>query len=475
MKTFSQQKTEIILFAFLLCVYLVSGFDVTITNDSFSNIEQIAMMDLLHRSSHFGFHFIAISSHVFFKLIGISDPISSTQFVLSLVSVLGSIALYRIVLAWRNDATLALVSTLIYALNTNVWRFSIQNEYHILIPALCLIAIAFWLHKKYFIGSMVFGLAMLTSPFAVFSLPLFFIEKPNLNIKIIIKAFLGFIIVVGFVSVFTYEETISGEWSYDIVYSYYKDTLSITNPVRILSILIYGYLRAFHLLLIPLLILLIKFKKTESRILILLLISFIIHLPAAIPENRYGAYQMTLYPLVSIACGIVLVNFYDKKRFLIAFLCIAFISFSTYIVLEERAFHRSLARHYNQMQNDPNLADGSYVFMYKAIKPFNVKYAKRLEGISVYSSYHEKMTGALRNYKLPNYKDLLKGDTPVYLIESSVSKPDDYLKSIFSNFTKNQGAKFKGIGIQKIKGICPDARFEEIKGYPLTLYQVSCN
>lgn len=475
MKRINELKTEITLSVFLLFIYLLTGFDVTISNDSLSNIEQIAQMDLLHRSSHFGFHFVTILSHAFFKLLGIGSPIFATQFILSLISVAGSIALYRIILKWRNDKTLALISTLVYALNTNIWRFSIQNEYHVLIPALSLIAMAFWFHKKYFVGSMFFGLAMLTSPFAIFSLPLFFIQNPKLNAKVIIQAAIGFILVVGCVSIFTYKETLSGEWSYDIVYSYYKNTISITNPVRIVSILIYGYFRAFHLLLIVLLIFLIKYRKSETRIIILLIIGLIIHLPAAIPENRYGAYQMTLYPLISIACGIVLVKLYETKKAVFITLSVLFIGMSSFVVLEERAFQRSLANHYTMMQNDLNLEDGSYVFMYKAIKPFNVKYAPRLEGISVYSGYQEKMVEGLRNFELPNYQEIIKGDTPIYLIESSVSKPDDYLKNVFSKFTKSQGAKLKGLGIQKIKDLCPTARFEEIEGYPLTLYRVYCD
>jgi hypothetical protein len=468
-------KYQLLLVASLLFIYLLSGFGVTITNDSLTNIEQISMMDMWHRSSHFGFHFLSILSYTLFRWIGLDDPIFSTQFLLSAVSVAGGLALFRIVLLWKNDLHLALITAFIYTLNSNIWRFSVQNEYHVLIPALSLIGIALWLHGKQFIGSMFLGLAILTSPFAIFSLPLIFIKELRLNVKTILLSIIGFSLVVGTISIFTFKETIQGDWSYDLVFQYYKQTLSLTNFVRVFSIWVYGYLRAFHLLLPLILIFLIFYRKTEKRLWYILLISLIIHLPAAIPENRYGAYQMTLYPVIAMATGLVMSRLLAYNKTYFALLFSGFIGLNFFVVIQERGFHRDLRNLYTQMQNDSSIDDGALVFMYKATKPFNAKYASRLNGVSVYSDYQENLTDNLQNYELPDYNKLIHSRQPIYLIESGVSLPDDYIKNIFAKYTAKQGAKSKGIGMKKIKEICPNAIFNHIDGYSITIYKVSCN
>ncbi|MEX1189807.1 MAG: hypothetical protein WED33_11160 [Bacteroidia bacterium] len=475
MEKFKDINPAILLVLVFLPVYLLSGFGVTISNDSLTNIEQITAMNLLDRSSHFGFHFLAILSFAFFKLIGISNAVISTQFMLSLISVAGIVALYRIVMIWKSNSNLALIIAIIYGINSNIWRFSVQNEYHVLIPALSLIGIAFWLHGKQFIGAMVLGLAILTSPFAIFSLPLIFIKEVKLNPGVILKSMAGFILVVGAVSLFTYKETIEGNWSYSLVYNYYAKTLSLTNPLRVLSIWVYGYLRAFHVFLPLLVVFLFTCRTSEKRLWYILIATFIIHLPAAIPENRYGAYQMTLYPILAMACGLVIYRVYQYNRLYFALLLGFFVGLNSFIVLQERGYHRSLSEMYSQMQDDSAIEDDALVFMYKATKPFNVLYANRLQGVSVYSGYQEDLTDNLANYELPDYKALIYSGKPVYLIESGVSLPDDYVKELFSKFTAKQGAKAKGIGIKKIKEICPSATFQQIEGYSITLYKVSCD
>ncbi len=469
------RKYQILLSVGLLLVYLLSGFGVTISNDALTNIEQISKMDLWHRSSHFGFHFLGILSFSLFKLIGINDAITSTQFMLSLVSVAGIIALFRIVLLWRKDLNLALIVSIIYGLSSNIWRFSVQNEYHVLVPAISLVAINLWLHGKQLLGSMFLGLAIPTSPFAIFSLPLVLIQKNKLNRRVILKTIAGLVLVVGFVGLFTYKETLQGEWSYDFVLQYYVDTLKITNPIRVLSIWFYGYLRAFHIFIFLIIIFLVKYRKSEKRLLFICVLGLIFHFPLAIPETRYGAYQMTFYPLIAIVCGLVSQKLYQLNRSYFIILAGLFILFSSFIVLEERGFHRSLRDSYVQMQNDLSIADSSIVFMYKATRPLSIKYAPRLEGVSVYSGYQENLLNSLTDHELPNYDELIRSNKQVYLIESGVSHPDDYLKQLFSSFTKNQGAKLKDVGVKMIKEICPNALFEELQGYSTTLYRVNCD
>lgn len=467
-------KYQVLIVVGLMLIYLISGFNVTITNDSLTNIEQVAAMDILHRSSHFGFHFLSVLFYGAFKLFGLNDPELSTQFMLSLFSVAGSLALFRIVLSWRRNLNLAFIIVLIYSLNSNIWRFSVQSEYHVLVPSLSLIGISLWLHGKHFTGALFGGLAVLTSPFAILSAPLIFIRKTNLSWKIILKSIAGFILVIGCVSLFTYKETLQGEWSYNLVYQYYQKTVAITNFKRVFSIYLYGYARAFLVILPLIIIFIIRFRKSEKRLVLILLATLFIHLPAAIPENRYGAYQMTAYPIIAIVAGLVLFDLYQSGKWKTTAITCGFVLLNIFIVTQERAFHRGLRNMYLQMQNDTRIEDSAFVFMYKATKPFNKKYAPRLQGVSVYSEYQENLTENLENYSLPDYEEIIKSGQPVYLIESGVSLPDDYLKTALAGFVKNQGAKTKGVGMKKIKSLCPGARFVEVKGYSITLYKVHC-
>ncbi|MEZ5173515.1 MAG: hypothetical protein R2850_08405 [Bacteroidia bacterium] len=467
-------KYQILLVVSLLLIYLISGFNVTITNDSLTNIEQVAAMDILHRSSHFGFHFLSVLFHAVFKLFGITDPVQSTQFMLSTFSVAGTLALFRIVLNWKNNLNLALVIAIIYGLNSNIWRFSVQCEYHVLVPSLSLIGISLWLNGKQFTGAIFGGLAVLTSPFAILSTPLIFIREIKFNRNIIIKSIAGFVLIIGSVSLFTYKETLQGEWSYNLVYQYYQKTLAITNFKRVFSIYLYGYARSFLILLPLVLYFVIKYRKSEKRLFLILLATLFIHIPVAIPENRYGAYQMTAYPILAIAAGFVLYNLYQNNKWKSTLIAGGFVLLNIFIVIQERSFHRGLRNMYLQMQNDSQIEENAYVFMYKATKPFNNKYASRLKGVSVYSEYQENLTENLENYNLPDYEEIIKSGLPVYLIESGVSLPDDYVKTALSGFVSKQGAKTKGVGMKKIKSICPGVRFEEVKGYSSRLFKVYC-
>jgi len=469
-------KYQLFLILSFLSLYIGTGYGVTITNDSLTNIEQVEMLDLWHRSSHFGFHFLSILSYLFFQSFGLDSPVFSTQFMLSCISIVGVVALFRIVLLWKNNLDLAFVVALIYGLNSNIWRFSVQNEYHVLVPALSMAAIALWLHGKHLFGAAVFGLATLTSPFAIFSLPLVFIKPLKINRSIIFNSIAGFLLVFGAVSLFTYKETLQGEWSYDLVFQYYKKTISLTNFTRVFSIYLYGFFRAYHIVLLLLIIFLIRYRKTEKRLVLLLLVGFLLHLPAAIPENRYGAYQMTLYPLIAICSGFVLHQMFIKKKVYFTLFIAVYIATNTFVVLQERAYHQNLSELYTSLQNDLSIQDSSYVFMYKATKPFNEKYAPRLKGISVYSNYLENLADNLQNYELPDYKSLLNSGAPVYLIESGVSMPDDMIKSLFSKYTDKQGAKSKGTGIKKIKEICESASFDKMQEFEsIVVYKVRCN
>ena len=51
--------------------------------------------------------------------------------------------------------------------------------------------------------------------------------------------------------------------------------------------------------------------------------------------------------------------------------------------------------------------------------------------------------------------------------------PDDNLKLLFNNFTKNQGAKVKGFALEKILAENPSFQPERLKEYPLDVYRLT--
>ena len=113
-----------------------------------TNIQQIQNYDILSRSSHFMFHFLGVGFYLVFSgLFGLS-AIVTTELMLSLVSVLGAISLFYIVLIEFNDKKLALLSVIIYSFSSGVWRLSVQSEYLILVPSFALLSLFFYLKNR---------------------------------------------------------------------------------------------------------------------------------------------------------------------------------------------------------------------------------------------------------------------------------------------------------------------------------------
>ena len=284
---------------------------------------------------------------------------------------------------------------------------------------------------------------------------------------------LGFSMIYGFVSYFTFEETLTGEWSYNLVYTYYAKAIESMMPTRIFSIWAYGYMRSFHVLMPFFLMAMWKTWRQNRMLFLVTSLGVIIHLPAAIPEIRYGAYQMTFYPFIAsiVAVHIVYLNRRSRTMAFAAF--ILYSMFNAYIVLEERMFKRQLAETYTALQNDASIPDSSTVLMYQATKPLNTVYATRLNGVAIYSAYQEKLTDNLERYELPDYAKISENNRIVYLIESGTSMPDDKLKLLISNFVKNQGAKLKGFGMEKAKEMYSTATFELLPGYSIPVYKLT--
>jgi len=458
---------------FLLLLYVMTAFNVTISNDSVTNVEQIASQDIMHRSSHFGFIFLGVMFYKIFALFGIHDAVISTQFMLSFFSVLGSLALFFLALKRSGNEKIALVSVVIYALSSNIWRFSIQNEYHVLIPALGLLAIALWEFGFWILGGLFFTLSFVTSPFVIFMIPFAIPSFSGKGKRPVIYSAAGFVFLYSLIAFFTIKETLYGDWSYKLIFDYHIKSLLTLKPLRVFAIWLYGYLRSFHFL-FPFLILsfIYAFRK-DRRIFYLLVASVIAHIPPAIPELRYGAYQMTFYPFLAFQAASMAFSYSGRMKVLF-FTCMGlFLCMNLYIVNEERNFQHQLADTYRRLQHDNAIADSSTVLMYQATKPFNVIYAPRLNAVSIFTGYQEKQTDNLENYDLPDYQKIGNSSQVLYMLESGTSMPDDRLKLLVSGFVKSQGAKLKGFGLEKVKDLYPNAKIEAMKGYELPVYRVT--
>jgi hypothetical protein len=460
------------LFASLLLIYQLTAFNVTVSNDSCTNIEQIGAGDIFRRSAHFGFNFLGVLFFKLLSIIGIGSPVFSTQFMLAFFSAAGSVALYFIAFKRFNKTGAALLTVVIYAFSGNVWRFSLQSEYLVLVPSLTLIAIACWLYDKGVLAGISFALALLTSPFALFGLPLVLAFPNKKPLKKIASTAAGFVVIYGFVSFFTFEETLQGEWSYNLVFTYYQKSILSIKPLRVAAIWAYGYLRSFHILIPLLLWSLWRSFGTNRSWFFITVLGVLVHLPAAIPEIRYGAYQMTFYPILALHIAGLYAESTSKTIQWLNWAVLLFVLVNIYIIFEERHFQHQLADTYEQMQSDKTIADSSTVLMYQATKPLNTIYAPRLNGVAIFSAYQEKLTENLERFELPDYARIGSQQQYVYLIESGTSMPDDRLKKIASTFVKNQGAKLKGFGLEKVKSMYPNSTLELLPEFALPVYRI---
>ena len=294
------KRKYLIIYSLLFIVYLLFGYGVTITNDSVSNIDQIVSLDLSSRSSHFTFHFLGIVFYLLFSKLLVLSVITAVEIMLAFVSSLGSISLFHIVLKKYGNYQQSLIAVLIYAFSSGIFRFSCQAEYLILVPSLGLISLAMYSSSKSLTAGFIFGLGILTSPFIFLLSPVYFLfsKFKDVTKRNNILFLVGMIIIYFGVNVFTYKQTLSGNWSYGQIFFGYIDLIKEINLVRQFAILIYGYFRSFNFLLLLLPFALYYSFKVERRLFWIFIISFFLHLPIAIPEARYGGYQMTMYPLI---------------------------------------------------------------------------------------------------------------------------------------------------------------------------------
>jgi hypothetical protein len=471
---FSDDSKVLFLFGFIFIIYIFSGFGVTVSNDSTTNIEQITNLNILSRSSHFTFHFFGVLFYIIFSNgLGLSS-IASVQLMLALFSITGTISLYYIVLNKFEDKEIAFISVIFYAFSSGIYRFSIQAEYLVLVPSFALISLALYVSNKYILSGITLALGLLTSPFILAFTPayLIFNTRETLITRKNFQFLAGFLSFYLLISYFTFNETLKGEWSYGMVFDYYKESLLKISYLRVAAIWVYGYLRSF-IVVIPFIIVgLLKCFFSERRFFYLILFIGFIHLPLAIPDARYGAYQFTMYPLVSILAAWSIHSVFLRNKTGAVFIIVLFMAVNFYIVLTERSFNRDLRDTYIRMQQDPAIAAGSILFLYQAAKPIQTLYAPKLNPVNIMTGYQEYMAESLPGFKKADVSEIISKNENLYLLESGTSMPDDKFKLLFSGFIKGQGVKVKGFGKEKLIPFLSGADFILMKSYPIDLYKI---
>ena len=290
--------------------------ELLITNDSVTNVDQIVSLNIWSRSSHFSFHLFGVIFYLFFsKLLGLS-AVTSIEIMLAVFSAAAAVALYQIVLKKFNNVNQAIITVIIYSIASGIFRFSSQVEYIVLVPSLGIISLYFYSKGQYLIAGIIFGFGLLTSVLIVLFAPMFllFTSFKELFKKQNIIFALFSIAIFLLVNIFTYRETVSGTWSYGGEVDYYKKILSEINYLRPASIFVYGYLRSFNIIIIFLPFILFYLFRSNKELFYLLIITILIHMPLAIPEARYGGYQMTAYPILAISAGYFFNNLLTKKK-----------------------------------------------------------------------------------------------------------------------------------------------------------------
>jgi hypothetical protein len=464
-------NTPLIIFIILTILYTLSGHGVTISNDSVTNVDQIADLDLWSRSSHFSFHFFGIIFYLIFSsLIGLS-AVTSIEVMLALFGAAGSVSLYLISIKKYNNINQAVITVVTYSLASGIFRFALQVEYLILVPSLGLISLYFYTRGQNLIAGIVFGFGILTSPFVVLISPMFLLFN---SFKDILKKhniiFAVSTVALYFtVNIFTYEETISGHWSYGGIFNLYKELYSQINVPRTAAIYIYGYLRSFNIILLVLPFILYYVYISYRELFYLLLLIILIHLPTAIPEARYGGYQMTVYPVLSIAIGLYFSNLLVKRKHLVIILTAFFVIANLYIVYTERSFFRDLKETYVQLNN--NLDPKSVLIVYQASKPIKEIYAPDLQVVDLLTDYQNEQAKIIPGFVPTDLNYVVNNNDTLYLLESGVSMPDDHLKLAVEEFTKRQGAKVKGFALDKVLEKDSTLQYEKLENYPLDVYR----
>ncbi len=179
---------------------------------------------------------------------------------------------------------------------------------------------------------------------------------------------------------------------------------------------------------------------------------------------------MTAYPVIAIAIGLYFSNILVKRKYLIVSLTAFFIITNLYIVYTERSFFRELKETYVQLSD--NLEDNSVLIVYQASKPIKNVYAPNLQVIDLLTDYQNEKAKIIPGFVSTDLSYVINNNDTLYLLESGVSIPDDYLKLLVAQFTKSQGAKVKGFALDKVLATDSSLQVFKLEEYQLDVYKL---
>jgi len=124
------------------------------------------------------------------------------------------------------------------------------------------------------------------------------------------------------------------------------------------------------------------------------------------------------------------------------------------------------------LQSDTNIKNDAIVFTYKAGKPIRKIYAPKINPVILLTDYQNYLLEGMPGIVNKDFKTLIEKTSEFYIIESGNLMPDDDIKSFFSGFVEEQGAKSKGFGLKKIQTYTLDRNIIKLQEYPLDVYKI---
>ena len=467
-------RKEYFIFLFIVLLYVCTRFTVLPSGDSVVNITQIENYDIYSRSTHFTFHLLGVGFysvlHFFFGFSGVI----CTEIMLITVSVIGALLFYNVLKEIFPDRNIPVITVLVYSFSSGIWRFSVQSEYVVIVPSVALISFYFFQKNKYLISGLFLGFGFLASPFVLLMSPfyLYFLKKDDKNVRKIVGLIAGFMIVSLLVNIFTYEETVKGNWSYNMIIPYYFKFL---RPARMIMMLLYGYIRSFHIIIPFILLGLFLLFKINRKLFWITIIIFIFHLPVTANEARQGAYQFGVYPFFAIAAGIGIFKLFEKRKYVIQILLVIFVILNFLIVNSEKTYSNNLVESYIKLNFNKNIADSSIVFTYHHTKLLK-HYAPKFYVAGLTDEFNEyKLRSLFSEWEGSRIDTLMESKRDKYLLETGIRMPDDALKVKFPSIFSKQGALVKGYGKIVLEKYMKGKTFILLPEYNIDVYKIIDN
>lgn len=460
----NRNKVALFFVALLMC-YIGTRFGALPSGDATENIRQIEKYDIFSRGSHFTFHLLGVAFYSILHFLFKTSAITATEIMLLVVSFLGVFAFYAsIVTVWK-DKQLALFAAMVYALNSGIWRFSVQSEYVVLVPALMLLSLYAHIRNHPLGAGALCAAALMTSPFSILMAPLYLVtfKSNRLWFKragfMVATCILVYLVGSGVVA----QDVVEGTWSLS---GSLKRFIMLIDPERGLVVLVYGFIRSFHIFL-PLMIWggYIVYKR-DKWLFVVSLAVIVMHIPTTLAEARQGAYMFGVYPLVALYAAFALKKIAQRRTSIMVAYISIFALLNFLIVYAEKMHFVNIAQTYQMLDNDPAIPTGTRVFVYPSRKPM-AYVTKRLKSVSI-ESFVTSVFGRGRVI------DAAVADGHrMLLVESGARQPDDYFKQALQQFSKRYNVRENSFGRSVIKKQLPHATLQLLKGYPVDVYEIT--